>query len=154
MPQTLAQRRQSRRILHFLRGDTDAAALVHMVSHISQVWDDIIDGDRDVPSEAVNRAFWYALVELPRNPFYARHYAKLVPLMASYINAWFDANRFEESGRGHEMHVAFVLRDMAGDIVNMCAYIVGGYDWMRTVSPEIRRMIHDESLGSYLEERS
>jgi hypothetical protein len=134
-----------------LKGNEPAMDFISMIGFISQVWDDLVDGESR-PTDDVNRAFWMALVGLEENRFYQCYRAELVPLMRSYINCWLDANTMER-GDHHQKTVAFVLRDMVGDIVCQCAYLLGGYEWMREVSPKIRSIIFDESLNAYLEER-
>ncbi|MFW5489148.1 MAG: hypothetical protein ACNI3A_12165 [Desulfovibrio sp.] len=133
----------------FLRGDMQAVKFCDDLFALTQTWDDLVDGDREVTPETVNRAFWRALVELPQNPFYQRYMRELHPVLRGFFNDWFDANALED-GDVHERTLSFVLRDAIGGIVGQCAYLVGGYEWMRQVSPDIRRMIHDEHLEDYL----
>ncbi|BDQ35934.1 hypothetical protein SYK_02940 [Pseudodesulfovibrio nedwellii] len=143
---------QRERWLGILKGDLGAVQFVNDIGFISHVWDDLVDGDSPTVDN-VNKAFWLALVGLKENPFYQRHRAELVPLMRSYINCWLDSNIMER-GNDHAKSVAFVLRDMVSDIVCQCAYLVGGYDWMRQVSPQIREVVFDEPLNNFLEERA
>lgn len=137
------------RVLEFLGGDVEAARFVDGLFFISQVWDDLVDRDREVDPEDVSRAFWLAMAELPANGFYARHRQELLPLVRMAMSDWLDATALER-GTAHERTVAFTLRDNLAAVVTGCAYLKGGYEWMRKVSPEIRRMIHDETLGTYL----
>jgi hypothetical protein len=132
-----------------MQGNMDAVKFCDDLFALTQTWDDLVDGDREVSPDAVNRAFWRALVELPQNPFYVRHMHDLRPLLRGFFNDWFDANTLEK-GDVHERTLSFVLRDTVGGVASQCAYLVGGYDWMRRVSPDIRRMIHDEGLEDYL----
>ncbi len=136
-------------LTHALRGDLQAIKFCDDLFALTQVWDDLVDGDREVAPETVNRTFWRALVELPQNPFYLRNLEDLRPLLRGFFNDWFDANSLEH-GDVHERTLSFVLRDAVGSVVSQCAYLVGGYEWMRQVSPDIRRMIHDERLEDYL----
>jgi hypothetical protein len=140
---------QAYSITEFLAGDKEAAAFCDAFFFITQVWDDLADKDKEIDPEDINRAFWLALVEIPRNRFYLRHAAEIGPFLAASINAWFDANELER-GSTHERSLAFVLRDLVGGLISRCAYLIGGYEWMRKVSPDIRRLVHDEPLGLYL----
>ena len=141
--------RHAGRVLEFLGGDVEAARFVDGLFFVSQVWDDLVDRDREVDPEDVSRAFWLTLAELPANGFYRRHRDDLLPLVRTAMADWLDATTLER-GTAHERTVAFALRDSLAAVVSACAYLKGGYEWMRRVSPEIRRMIHDETLGSYL----
>lgn len=132
-----------------LQGHRSAIEFCQMLFRISQTWDDLIDLDNDkVSKEKINQAFWEALIGLHENVFFLQHSHELVPLMRQYIMDWLDANTLE-LGTDHEINIAFVLRDGIGAMVAHCAYLIGGYKWMRHVSAEVRRHIFEESLGAY-----
>jgi hypothetical protein len=140
---------QWERIVHFVRGDMEAARFCDQFFYITQVWDDLADGDRVRTPEDIDRAFWLALVELPGNRFYLRHGAELRTLVAAFVQDWFAANVLER-GDGHDRSLAFVLRDRVGGLIAHCALLAGGYAWARQVNPDIRRLVHDETLSDYL----
>lgn len=131
------------------KGDKDAVLFLSMLGDIFRVWDDLIDRDKPVTDGGINRAFWLALIELPKNQFYRRHLDHLIPVLTSHINYWFDANTFEALGE-HERTLSFVFRNVYNDILNQVAYLKGGYDWLRAVSPFIRKFTFSESLEEYL----
>ena len=129
----------------------EAVALCSDLFEISQVWDDLVDRDRPVDDETINRAFWRALVEVPSNPFYQRHFTTLQPLVQASIIDWLDANTLQAEG-GEKRAAAYVLRDSVGALVIHCARIIGGYDYMREVSAEIRRAVYsEEALKTFME---
>lgn len=132
-----------------LHEESGAVRFIEDLAFISQVWDDLVDGDKIPAPEQVTAAFTRALVELPRNPFYNKHFPVLQALVGNAIQCWLDANELERGDRRDRV-LAFVLRDRLADLVSACAGIVGGAQWQRLASPEIRRMAHDESLGDYL----
>lgn len=136
-------------LLIVLLGVREAVKFIQDLAFVSQVWDDLVDGDKVPTPEQVTAAFIKSLVELPRNAFYMQHFAVLNPLMESAIQCWLDANELERGNSGDRV-LAFVLRDRLGDLVSACAGIVGGLEWQRMASVEIRRMAHVESLGDYL----
>lgn len=133
-----------------LKGDEAAVAFCDALFYVFHLWDDLVDGDKQRSSAEINRAMWMALVELPQNPFFSRFKSELLPLLRSSITDWLDANDLEKQSL-HCQQLAFVLRNNFGAIVTQCAYIVGGYDWMREVAPAIRAAAHEESLETYLE---
>lgn len=136
-------------LLAALKGDGAALRLCEQLFAVSQVWDDLVDRDKEVAPETVNAAFWLCLVEIPANPFWRRHEAELRPVLSAFINAWLDASELERGGR-HERTVAFGLRDACAGLVAACARLIGGYGWMREISPGLRRLAHDETLEDYL----
>ncbi len=135
-------------ILWAVRGDIHAARFCEHIFHISQIWDDLIDQDRDVHPQDINRIMWIALLEVPANPFFQKYANDLIPVMRQYIIDWLDANELEK-GNSHDISVAYVLRDSASQLLTQCAYLVGGTAWVNQISLAIRRRIHDEPITSY-----
>jgi hypothetical protein len=119
------------------------------VCAIVQCWDDLIDKDKSVSPETINRTFWTALVELPRNPFYRRHFDVLNPLWITGIQNWHAANTFEAGGSEPELEIAFIIRSCCADFLLQAATCVGGYEWARIVTPAIHRVCHSEGLQGY-----
>ncbi len=137
---------------HVLQGQAAPILFCESLFRISQTLDDLIDGDKPVPGQAVYRAFWEALIDLPGNPFYRQHESVLRPLMAAALQDWRDSVTLELAGDHHGRTLAFVLRDQLTSLVVQCAGIVGGFDWMQQVSTEIRRHFHEDALEDYLGE--
>ncbi|MBT3473241.1 MAG: hypothetical protein HOD58_17130 [Gammaproteobacteria bacterium] len=132
--------------------DWDAVRFAQMIFRASQVLDDLYDQDHEVPKEKIVKTFWEVLVEIPSNPFYLRNIATLTPLLQGMMLDWIDSCTLERSGSEHEQNVAFVLRDSVSALAIHCAYLVNGYDWMVDVSPDIRRLIFNESVEEYRKE--
>lgn len=133
-----------------LLGNEEAVAFMESIGAICQVWDDLID----IPGASaprINAAFWEALIALPNNGFYQRHFDTLNPLMQSAIADWLAANELEK-GSEHDKRLAYVLRDATASLAVHCARLVGGYGWMLEVNAEIRRYFMDEPIEQYLEE--
>lgn len=137
---------------HVLQGHAAPILFCESLFRISQTLDDLIDGDKPVTGQAVYRAFWEALIDLPGNPFYRQHESVLRPLMAAALQDWRDSVTLERAGDHHGRTLAFVLRDQLTSLVVQCAGIVGGFDWMQQVSAEIRRHFHEDALDDYLGE--
>lgn len=147
--ETIEKARLQHQAMRDILSDEEALAFCEAFFFITQVWDDLVDQDKAIDPADVNRAFWLALVEMPANPFFARHAAQLNAFLGQAVCAWFDANVLE-CGTSHEKTLAFVLRDAVGGLISLCAYLLGGYDRMRAVSPHVRRLVHDETLETYL----
>ena len=132
-----------------LCGNRSAVEFCETVFRISQTIDDLIDADTDLDGNDVVNAFWQSLIELPANPFYRENEPYLRPLMALALQDWRDSAVLER-GNIHGQTLAYVLRDQLTSIVIQCTYLLGGRDWMVSVSNRIRDHFHDESLNSYL----
>jgi len=133
----------------WLKGDEVAKSFVLTLFSCLHTCDDLTDGDINVPIEQVHRAFWKMLIELPRNPFYAKHFTLLNgALQVAFLN-WEIANKLEVSEEANAKAVAFVLRDSYADLVTLCAWILGGEEWARQVGYESRLDAAREGITSY-----
>jgi hypothetical protein len=133
-------------------GDPAAIALLENVCELTNIWDDLIDKDNgEVSTESINRAFWIALVEMPENPFYARHYQRLAPILRVGIHNWLASNKFERSGDERLIDLAHVARYSVGDIVLEMLLIIGGYRWAEYWTPILKPLIAPETRTQYLE---
>ncbi len=138
-------------LMRWLRGNVLAVALCEDMTRILHLWDDLIDRDREPEPEEIHAAFQAALVDLPRNAFYASNFAFLNSLLVNAINQWHAANALESSGERHEQLVAFVIRSSYADLVTHCAYLIGGGLWARRVAIEVRKRNHSEGLERYFD---
>lgn len=129
----------------WLKGHREAIALVLMVHDVVEIWDDLIDRDKEISPDDINRVFRTALIELPRNSFYNENFAALNTLIESAIFDWHTANAFERS-REH-LETAYGLRCTIQSVTVICARIIGGNVWAQGVSNEIRGL--GESYAAY-----
>lgn len=137
---------------HVLKDNAAAILFCEALFRVSQVLDDLIDGDKPVTGDAIYRAFWEAMIDIPSNAFYRAHEPTLRPLMAAALQDWRDSVTLERDGDRHGRSLAFVLRDQLTSLVVQCAGLIGGFAWMQQVSAEIRRHFHEEKLDDYLNE--
>ncbi|HEX2796913.1 MAG TPA: hypothetical protein VHN38_07485 [Immundisolibacter sp.] len=138
-------------LARWCRGEPWAVRLLLDLGFITQVWDDAVDGDKVLTREAVDGAFIRALTVLPRNPFWLRHQADLLPLLEAWIVDWQTATTIEQ-GQAMDptlMRVAWLIRDSSAAIIIKCAGIIGGWEWAQEVALEIRAHLHDEPFDDY-----
>lgn len=149
---TWRERRNSKLHEWFL-GDREAVQLLLTLSDITELWDDLIDNDKPISREQINAAFMRALIDLPTNPFFAQHKTYLMPLIIQSINSWQDANVLEQ-GDDNQRAIAYTLRNMDIQIAQAIAFIVGGFEHMRTVSVDMWDMFgaRQDDIGTWLEE--
>ena len=137
-------------IFDVLQGEVDAISLISDLSRVSQIWDDLVDGDKEVSVEAVNDAFITLISRIPRNHFYQKHLNEIQPVIELVVVDWLTANHFEETQE--MLPLAWSLRDNMASLLACCAKIIGGIDWAIRVSPKIRKFVHNEALEIYTDE--
>ncbi len=137
--------------MRWMKGDKAAADYIELICNIAHVWDDLIDKDKEVTDDEIGKAFFEALVRLPRNSFYRNHFDHLNSILMNAISNWQVATRLERQGGAYETSIAFVLRSSYIDLVTQAALLVGGYKWACVVGEEARRLTHGETYEGYVE---
>lgn len=132
-------------------GDARAVQFIVDFADACELFDDLIDRDREIEADHVTRVLFNLLTELPLNPFFDKWKGQLIPLIITGINAWLDANALE-NGDANDKVFAYVLRDWYMEFVSFVIYLTRGRDAMRAVSLEVRRFFtHHETLDQYRE---
>jgi hypothetical protein len=136
------------KLREWMLGDENAVQTVIMLSTITEVWDDLIDGDPVSPDE-VHGAFISAMVGLNCNPFYKAWEPLITGTVLAGINAWLDSIELERGETVAERMQAFYIRNYIFEMVNVCAFAIGGWKHMRKVSGEIRAFATHETYAQW-----
>lgn len=124
-------------------------AFARSLWQIAHTWDDLVDRDVPVADEAINAAFIEALLVLPNNTFYRKHFRELQPLVAAAITDWLTANQLEKSGRGLDLEVAFITRSAYIGVIQHAMLLHSGWQHALTMAPWLRRSCHREGFAVY-----
>jgi hypothetical protein len=132
------------------KGNTDAIRFLEDITDILHLWDDLIDRDKPLTDGQINAVMWKALVDLPRNPFYAANFHTLnILLMAAIVN-WEVATKMErERGGQDDLHIAYILRSSYIDLVLGVAVILGGREHAVEMMLPARRLWHNEGFEGF-----
>lgn len=141
-------------LLGACKGNADAVRLCLDLVKITDIWDDLIDGDKLVSGARIDAAFMRMLVELPANDFFVAHRARLLPVMVSAILNWKIANAYEATGRLELLEISHNMRYGIFDVLLAVVTICGGWEWAAEVGPELRTRMQKDRLLPYLREHS
>jgi hypothetical protein len=135
-----------------VKGDADALAFLRGMAFVLHTWDDLVDRDHHVSDATVHRTFELALLELPRNRFYSKHYDVLYPILVQAIVNWRIANTLERQAApsDDDFAIAFIIRSAYVDLLTMSANVIGGMEHAARVGVAIRRWAHGEGFVGYL----
>lgn len=139
-------------VLSWFDGDQDAASMYSMFVELSHTWDDIVDKDKDVSEDAINKAFLIALVYLPANPFYQKIQYQILPMWMTVVSAYQVANKFEKDKDPHGIEIAHSLRYAAGNIVAYAVHACVGPERAKEVLPGMWKDIFYERFDDYRKE--
>lgn len=134
------------KLLEWFDGDASAVEFVIALSSLAELWDDLIDKDKE-PRD-INQTFWNAMVVLPCNEFFNAHKTFLMPLIVQSINAFQDSVELEK-GDVSDRAYALTLRNLALQLVPMVVFLKKGFSASRQVSLESWRFFtqHDDAMS-------
>jgi hypothetical protein len=130
-------------------GDQNAIDFLNCFFDAVELWDDLIDKDVPIVDAHVNRVFTSLMFSLPANPWFVANYAYYQPLIMASINGFHDANVMCKSDKKHLRNLAFHIRNLGIEIHIATAFLVGGFDHMRKVSPAIREFYAFETFEEW-----
>lgn len=137
------------RLTQWLRGNQPAIEFIDKITTCLHCWDDLIDRDTAISSDALHRTFWDLCIALPRNTFYNANFSILNGVLQQAILNWHIANEMELSGDDLDAQIAFILRSSYIDLVTASAWIIGGERWAIQVGREARRLTSSEGFALY-----
>jgi len=117
-------------------GNHDAYLMYQMLVELAHTWDDLVDQDKPVTPEAINRAFMMPLFYLPANAFYRSIQDQVLPMWLKVCAGYVVANHFEKVGHEHGLEIGHALRYAAGNIVAYAIIACIGYKAAIEILPE------------------
>jgi hypothetical protein len=150
MPDEWLKEREQNKLRWFC-DNVHAVMFISDFMNIIELWDDLIDKDVSLTDEDINDGFERMMIGLNINPFFVTNRNHLMPLIIHTINAYHDSEILKK-GNKREMFLAFSLRNFGLELYQACAFITGGYEHLRKVSPEIRSFFCFEDYDEWVKE--
>jgi hypothetical protein len=138
--------------LEWFGGNQDALNIYRMLVDLAHTWDDLVDKDKDVPTDHINNAFLIALVYMPANAFYRSIQEQIMPMWLTVISAYEVANKFEQDKDEHGVEIAHNLRYAIGHMVAYMVQVCVGYEKSKEFLPEVWKSIVFERFDDYRKE--
>lgn len=138
--------------LEWFGGNQDALNMYRAFVDLSHLWDDLIDKDKPVSPDEINRAFLTCLVYLPANPFYRHIQDQILPMWLVVISSFETANKFEADKDPHGIEIAHSLRYAAGNIVAYAVHVCVGAEEAKKILPDMWKSIFYERFDEYRKE--
>jgi|ERR1700742_134008 len=135
-------------------GNTEAINFINTLFYAVELWDDLIDKDVEISDNRINEVFAGLMVALPGNEWFIKHRFHYFPIIIQSINGFHDANNLAKSQDKKLRNLAFHIRNMGTEIHIATAYLIGGYEYMRKVSGEIREFFAFEQFEEWDKENA
>jgi hypothetical protein len=135
------------KLLEWFGGNQSAVDFLVALSGIAELWDDLVDKDKQPSRKDIDIVFWNALVTLPTNEFFNQHKSFLMPLVILSINSWWDSVELE-NGNTNDRAYALTLRIISLQIAPMIVLLLRGQEAMRETSTDMWRYFtsHDDAI--------
>jgi len=140
------------KLLHLCGGNDPAVAFIEDFWALCETWDDLVDKDREVPAQEIDRTMMWALFGVQSNLFYRSFSQALGPAMAQAIASWRTANRFESSRNRALVEQAYFLRCAPYDLFATVALLAGGHEKHLEAVTFFRSLAPEDTLAAYLQE--
>ena len=128
-------------VRHYLKDSPAAFEAAQMLWSAAHVIDDLVDQDKDHAADVIVGAFWVFAVGLRNNGFWREFEHLLQPLLEQALYDWLDSIYFEWTSN-HP--AAFILRGSLISVYVKMAEILGGLDWARDASRQLRDAVFDD----------
>jgi purine-cytosine permease-like protein len=138
--------------LEWFGGNQDALNMYRAFVNLAHTWDDMVDRDKPVSADDINRAFLTCLVYLPANPFYRAIQDQIMPMWLVVVSSYETANAFEKAKDPHGIEIAHSLRYAAGSIVAYAVHVCLGAEKAKEVLPEVWKAMFYERFDDYRKE--
>lgn len=133
----------------FFANNVVAAQFIEDVFNAWNIWDDLIDKDKPVSDDQINKAFILAFINIPRNSFYQAHFNMLNPIVENTIHNWIASVQLEKDK--NQLDISFDLRNSYVNLVTACANIIGGQAWASQVAIAAHRALREiETYTDYV----
>ena len=124
-------------LLRWMKGDKLAVEYIEIICDVAHKWDDLIDKDKVLSDDDINKLFFDILIKLPRNTFYRKNFEHMNSVLMNAISNWQVATQLEREGGDYETSIAFILRSSYVDLITQ-------------VGKEVRKITHNETYEGYL----
>lgn len=138
--------------LEWFGGNENALRMFNAFVDLAHVWDDLVDKDKPISADDINRAFLTCLVYLPANPFYRSIQNEILPMWVTVVSAYETANFFEANKDAHGIEIAHGLRYAAGNIMAYAVFVCVGAEKAKEFLPEMWKAIFYERFDDYRKE--
>lgn len=138
--------------LEWFGGNQDALNMYRAFVDLAHIWDDMIDRDKPVSHEEINRAFLTCLVYLPANPFYRAIQDSILPMWTVVVSSFETANKFEKEKDEHGIEISHSLRYAAGSIIAFAIHVCVGREEAKKYLPDMWKSVFYERFDEYRKE--
>lgn len=132
------------------KNDTAAIELSFMLLEVAHTWDDLVDKDKPVSTEAIDKAFLYSLQAIPMHKYWS---PAMHCMLSSVYLRWHAANCIEScpASTDNDLAKAWMLRASLYDLFEVLALQLYGVEWAKSQAVMLR-LFYGEQLTDFIME--
>lgn len=132
------------------KSNTAAIELSFMLLDVMHIWDDLVDRDKPVVEDDINRAFFMSLQMIPTHPLWN---VGLSTMLTSVYLRWHTATHIErdKAATDNDLAKAWMLRAGVFDLFELLCQQLFGLAWAEDCGPAIRAY-YGEPLKAFIKE--
>lgn len=132
------------------KNDTAAIELSFMLLDVAHTWDDLVDKDKRVSKDDIDKAFLYSLQCIPMHKYWT---PAMHSMLTSVYLRWHAANEIESDVTSTEDDIAkaWMLRASLYDLFEMLTLQIHGIDWAKQCARTLR-LYYGEKLTNFTSE--
>jgi hypothetical protein len=138
--------------LKWFGGNKDALDMLNMFVFIAHMWDDLVDKDKEVTEDQINKAFSMCLIYLPMNNFYRQIQYQIIPMWITVVSGFETANHFEREKDEHGIEISHSLRYAMGNILAYSIFVCVGSEKAKEYLPDMWKAVFFERFDEYRKE--
>lgn len=132
------------------KNDMAATELSFMLLEVAHIWDDLVDKDKPVTTEEIDKAFIYSLQCIPMHKYWS---PAMHAMLSSVYLRWHAANCLEScpASTDNDLAKAWMLRASLYDLFEMLALQLHGLEWAKSQAVTLR-LFYGEQLTDFITE--
>lgn len=130
--------------------DIQALAFIDIIFEAIELTDDLIDQDIEISHDRIIKNMMNLIITLPNNDFFINNRAYFTPLLVHTLSSWIDSEYLKNSKDMRHKMLAFHLRNTSLELYHATAFLLGGFEHLRTVGVEMRTFFALETYKEWL----
>lgn len=134
---------------YFFSDNKDAVNLMKYLCKFANVYDDLIDKDKDIADDEIHLMFSNLLLDIPNNQFFKENLDAVVAVITTGLLNYHAANQIEKIGNLEELRISHSLRYSMIDVGLLCMKICSGYKFATKNARRARLMFQNDTWEHY-----
>lgn len=130
-------------------GNQQAVAFLAALGAYVELWDDLIDKDKELSDAEICDVLSAGLLDIAMNPWVQAHRVYLAPIIVQMISAYMTSEKLARHPDRRVRQRAFHIRNYPLEAYPAVAFLTGGMPHMLEMEPKIREFFAFEDFDEW-----